>query len=441
MKVDISEVYPRLGESRKIRIQVKPDAADIEYNKKIRGKLNHQDVYINIINGSRLDRIHPDLLGLTVLLLIAPMSKRRIELNIPVSDGFKQSTARSGLIHVDSPTDASLARREVPVKPRPGLAFSGGVDSCAALLLMPIQTVPVFLHRQPPPNSGLSNYSDSAALLSCEKVLEAGYDLQCIGTSLEYIRKPVGNPVDWSNSAPAVVNADGLALDSISFGMIAESAYWTGGDYFSDLKTRGRYAAWAPVFDYCHIPISLPTASLSEVITQKICLIAGQHLAPQSCIRGSAMKPCGHCFKCFRKGLVESALRKTKQDTAVWHALTRGSEVAKKVLEVPIHHEIVIAWALNNCQCAESEVFRRLLEKLGPVCGYGHSLSFLEKYYPDGIEYTAPSMRDGVEKNIRSYCAPMSTEDKKFFEQWQAKPLNDSPTYQQGQKNLLDLLG
>ena len=440
MKVTISEIYPHLGQARRVRFQVEPDHHDVVYNEKLRGKLNLRDVDIDLLGGVRVDRIHPDLLGLAALLLVAPMSKRKIELNIPVSEGFKQCAASSGLIQVHAPVDLSLARRAFPTRPRPGLAFSGGVDSCAALLLMSPETVPVFLHRRRPCASGPSNYNDSAALFSCGKALEAGYDLQCIGTSLEFVRKPVGNPVDWSNSAPAIVNADALSLDSISFGMIAESAYWTGGPHFSDLKTRPRFAAWAPVFEYCGVPISLPTAALSEVLTYKICATSGQHLAPQSCVRGTPSNPCMRCFKCFRKGLVEAALRRAEPDAEILANLLPRSEVAGKLLEVPIHHEIVIAWALNRCRNPDHEFLRRLAAKLRVVCDFGGSLAFLERYYSKGLEYTVSAQRAGVEQKIRTFCDPMTPEDEVHLEHWMAEPLTSSQSYREGQESLRAVL-
>lgn len=438
MKVSISELKEPTILNNRARFRVEPDKFDLDYNTKIRGRLNLRDVDIDLVGGGDLKSVHPDLIGLTALLLIAPFTKKLVELTFPVSEGFKK-VVRDNLVQLSAPA-GNVSRRSVPAQSRPGLAFSGGVDSCAALELMPKNTVPVFLHRRAPPNAVQGIYRDSAALYTLERVRERGYDVQRVETSLEYIRRPIGNPVDWSNSAPAIINADNLGLDSISFGLIAESAFWTGGPNFSDLKSRTRFAAWAPIFEYCNVPMSFPTASLSEVVTSKICNIASTDLKPQSCVRGEPLKPCKRCFKCFRKGLVEAALTRSFADEENLNNAGRGSEVAGKLLEVPIHHEIVLSWAVDYCRQSENETFLRLRDKLSVVSAYGTRLRFLERYYSKGLEYTAPSIRDEVERNIRRFCDPMNSEDEQWFEAWNAEQLNANPQYMKAQEDLNELL-
>lgn len=435
MKVTISESNGHSSSTWRARFVVEPDKFDIAYNNKLKGKLNLRDVDIDLVPGARLDQIHPDLLGLTALLLVAPLSKNKVELNIAVSEGFKETVSKN-LIALEAPVNRAISRRAVSPAHRPGLAFSGGVDSCAALLLMPRNTVPVFLHRRRPENAIPGIYNDSAALATLDLVRKEGYDVQRIETSLEYIRKPIGNPVDWSNSAPAIVNADALSLNSISFGLIAESAFWTGGPYFSDLKTRTRYAAWAPIFEYCNTPLSFPTASLSEVLTSKICAVSGGNFKPQSCVRGEPSKPCKRCFKCFRKGLVDAALARSFPAKEILDNVQPGSEVGKKLLEVPVHHEIVVAWAVDYCRAPDNSVFTKLRDKLSVVSDYGSRLRFMDRYYSKGLEYVAPEIRAVVEENIKKYCDPMTPQDERYFEAWKAEQLNNAGSYVAAQNEL-----
>ncbi len=442
MKVHVSELYAPETQCWRICFKAQPDQADIEYNNKIRGKLNRREVDIDLVGDARLDTIHPDLIGLTALLLVAPFSRRTLSINLPMSDGFVK-TVRKHLLHFEAPANNALSRRQTPQDARPGLAFSGGVDSCAALTLMPKHTVPVFLHRRQPPGSASGGYDPSAALASCAAARDHGYDVQKIQTSMEYIRKPVGNPIHWSNSAPAIVNADTLGLNSISFGLIAESAYWTGGPYFSDLKTRDSYSKWAPIFEYCNIPLSFPTAALSEVLTSKICMKADVDFLPQSCVRGEPGKPCQNCFKCFRKGLVEAALEDRHLPSVLVSNTTKGSEVAKKLLEKPIHHEIVMAWAvaaLRKTSNTEQAVIDALEHKLGSVSDYGQNLDFLDKYYPPGLEYTASDIRTGVERKIQKFCLPMSAANQEYFMAWSADTFQTAGSYEAGQQELEALL-
>ena len=52
--------------------------------------------------------------------------------------------------------------------------------------------------------------------------------MKIIESDLEYVRDPVGFPVDVANSVPAILMADYLKLDSIAFGTIMEASYGVG---------------------------------------------------------------------------------------------------------------------------------------------------------------------------------------------------------------------
>ena len=83
----------------------------------------------------------------------------------------------------------------------PGLCFSGGADSAAALSVMPGRTIPIFLNR--PLRKG-SLYDSSAPLAICKLLESSGYNMQIIESNLEYIRIPTGFPTDLANAIPAI---------------------------------------------------------------------------------------------------------------------------------------------------------------------------------------------------------------------------------------------
>ena len=93
------------------------------------------------------ENIHPDLLGLSCILICEPFIGTQITLPKPVSkkfyDGHKKVTSR----YIISNVDEKLRPRKIDDDYVPGLAFSGGVDSTAALSIMPHNTIPVFLDR------------------------------------------------------------------------------------------------------------------------------------------------------------------------------------------------------------------------------------------------------------------------------------------------------
>ena len=55
-----------------------------------------------------------------------------------------------------------------------------------------------------------------------------GREVLTIKSDLEYIRNPVGFPVDVANSSPAILIAQKMGFNSIAFGTILESAYGIG---------------------------------------------------------------------------------------------------------------------------------------------------------------------------------------------------------------------
>ena len=69
---------------------------------------------------------------------------------------------------------------------------------------MPDETVSFFLDR--PVKKG-SLYDKDAAYASCQELRELGFNVVMIETDLEYLRKPVGFPVDLANSSPAILLA------------------------------------------------------------------------------------------------------------------------------------------------------------------------------------------------------------------------------------------
>src|SRR5690606_21051487 len=108
------------------------------------------------------------------------------------------------------------------------IAFSGGVDSVAALAILPQNTIAIFMNRIAKRVGKPGLYRADAALQTCDDVRRSGYDVRVVDTSMELMRDPIGFAVDWTNAVGAVAHADQLDLRSISFGMIAESAFATG---------------------------------------------------------------------------------------------------------------------------------------------------------------------------------------------------------------------
>jgi len=215
------------------------------------------------------DQLHPDLEALIGLLLVQPFTGRSLVVDRPVSPGFA-AAALGAMRRVVGPVDRELAPRPMPGDGRPGLAFSGGADSMAALSVLPATAVPIFLRRIAPDRAAAhSFYSDEAAVHACLHLsARHGMDVATVESDIEHLRTPIGFPTDWANAVGAVLLADRFNLDSISWGLIAESAYRIGHEEYQDWATRRR--AWAAVFEAAGLHFSAPVAGVSEVGTAMI---------------------------------------------------------------------------------------------------------------------------------------------------------------------------
>ena len=102
----------------------------------------------------------------------------------------------------------------------------GGADSTASLLLMPENTVAVFMDR--PLKFGASLYNKSAAYQTIKHANDLGYESKIVECNLEYLRSPLGFPNDLSPAVPLILLSSILDLDCVAFGTVLESAYRVG---------------------------------------------------------------------------------------------------------------------------------------------------------------------------------------------------------------------
>jgi hypothetical protein len=384
----------------------------------------------------RLEDVHPDLVGLVSLLVVQPFTKQRLQLSAPVSAGFAEQVERGFGIEV-GPVDHDLDARVV-TDGVPGLAFSGGVDSVAALAVLPPATVSVFLDRHTPAErAGRSLYRPEAAHRACEELARRRRRVIRVSTDLEHVREPVGFPVDVSNAAPAVLLADLLHLDSISWGTIAESAYRVGHQRFVDYHRRGVYKSWAAVFAAVGLPVLNPVAGVSEVGTSSIVLQDDWAALAQSCIRGEVGSPCRNCWKCFRKSLLDSALTGVWPDRQEMERLFRVREARMQLSKVPIKHENVVAF---SCQRYDGD--HPLMLALGRRTRADElPLDHLAHWYPPSAELWPDRHRAEVEANLDRLLGPMDAAGQERFRGWSAEELTAEPTALARAESFGSLLG
>jgi len=206
----------------------------------------------------RREDTHPDLLALAGITAIAPYAPEEIEFSMPVSSCFHQSCL-DFLGKRVGPVDHTLKRREPPPYSIIGLSYSGGVDSTAALQLLPEETVSFFLNRMNE-SARRTLYSGEAALQACDELRENGRVVYIVDSDMEHLRNPVGFPVDIACANPAILMADRECLDAVAFGTILESAYRIGYGGFQDYARRDHFLKWGGLFRTVGLPFCQVTA-------------------------------------------------------------------------------------------------------------------------------------------------------------------------------------
>lgn len=373
----------------------------------------------------RRDDVHPDVVALVALLSAGPWISARLEMDSPVSEPFATSVRANFDITIE-PVDTSISRRDASSGGRPGLAFSGGVDSVAAADVMPEDTILYFNERLDPPGSGRTLYDKSAAVHACEALADAGRVVRRIPCDVEHLRGPVGVPVDYSNAVPAVLMADVDALDAIGWGTIAESAYRIGSRNFVEYSERSIFTVWRNVFAAAGLDFINPVAGVSEVGTSEIVRVSPSGHLAQSCIRGTPGEPCTRCWKCVRKSLLDASLTGNWPDHAWVVESMAAREPMKFLTHRPIKHEDVLTYAMSRYDGELDEL--RLLK--ARVRGDEIDVSWLKRHYPPALDLVPGKYRDDVRSKLEQYLAPMTAEDQEWFRRWSTEPVLEDSKYE-----------
>jgi len=383
-------------------------------------------------NGFSIEELHADHLGLVCIMLCMPFVGSNLHLPKPISEKFHQSTkviSRFKVGPVDELTEPYIATLDS----RPGLAFSGGVDSVAALEIMPENTVCVFLDR--PIKKG-SLYDKEAPLDICNKFISLGREVHMISSDLEYLRSPIGFPVDVANSAPAVLLSELLSFNSIAFGTILESAYGLGHKKYRDYRNGNHYRTWGTMFRGAGIPLNLAVAGLSEVATSKVIINAGLSEFSQSCIRGKIGEPCRNCWKCFRKILLDTVLRKNEITDDVIDEMFKIKEAIHHLKGFPIKHENVLTYITSKYQ--GKHFLMNLLKKR--VRGDILDLSWLENWNSDSMEILHSSTKQDVVQSILEQVQEMDENMMESMRNWDMTEMLENPKYAKLRDELIENL-
>jgi len=387
------------------------------------------------------EEIHPDHLALVSILVCHPFIGKRIVFPKAVSKKFFEANSIITRYVVEN-VDETLEPWVPSVDSRPALAYSGGADSTAALALMPATTGAVFLDR-PLPGIKRTLYDKDAPHVACEHLMEIGYDVVKIETDLEYVRKPVGFPVDVANAAPAILLANHMEFDAIAFGTIMESAFGVGHTNYRNYPTGSHFKWLGGIFAGAGLPFFQAVSGVSEVGTSLINRDSLFGNIAHSCMRGKWMNPCRNCWKCFRKLLLDSVVNNEKMSDEELNKLFKIKEAKNFLSSFPIKHENVLAYSTSKYielfeLDVEDDSLMSLLTKR--VRGNVLDVEWMGKYFPMMFEVIPEKYRQGVKIKLEKYLQPMTEEEQELVLNWNMNQMLDDKYYQELNNNFCDRL-
>jgi len=243
---------------------------------------SHGMFWAEMPDGWKLDDCHPTTLAAASWLLLH---------NVPDMEG-------------EYPPAATIL--DMPKRPRgvrPLLAFSGGVDSMASLMVMPPDTIPFYCRRP------YSSYRRSdgipiklAPFDPIGRCLDAVGNVTSVPNTFELIGIQRGTTHgfrdDCGYAVMACLLADHLGGGLVAFGAVLEGQVTNRGLFF------GLSASGIREDILCHAGLvtCFPVGGCSEVATANIVAASRWRNVVVPCPKTAADgTPCGKCYKCFRK--------------------------------------------------------------------------------------------------------------------------------------------
>lgn len=438
--IRIDYTRSRLGRHMEVRIELEQArivvslSASKEERESIYGEKMADSLEFSIASNGPFDfrMVHEDHLALIVLLAAHPFAIGKLSIPLHVSKQFEEATRIFSRYQPEflSPSVKPYTSKS---EGKPGLAFSGGMDSTAALVLMPKKTVPVFLDRPHRDNTTLYNKSAAKATLA---FLEAkGVPNIAISTDVEFIRSPVGFPTDLATGIPVLALASHFQFDSIGFGTVMESAYRIGHKKSRNYIESPHYKVWAPLFSAAGLPLFLPVAGVSEVGTSAIVHRSPYRGMARSCIRGDWPQTCNNCWKCFRKQLIEHGINQTDFNDQQFLNSLQSKEVVSKLSAEFISHENVLGWALDKIERGPKldVLFNRLIASTYP-------LDHLDAFYPPALDLIPPKYRLHISEQLRTYLPEMKAADQSRMIEQDFTEYLKTPQHQKNVQALMALL-
>ena len=281
---------------------------------------------------------------------------------------------------------------------RPGLSFSGGIDSAACAHLLPPETM-LFYHEREGFETKLRHEN---AKFFIEQLKESGRHVVVTKSDHELIRTDFGKGAGFSTDFAAAVHvillADMYELDSLSVGMPLENAYFYHGYRGRDFAESWFWKTHSKMFKDCGLDLLLPAIGLSEVITYKIVEEAGWLNLAQSCLRSKIVgDSCGMCWKCFRKNSMKG------------EAVKISGEIESFLGKEPLKQMVSTLYSLQRLPKSQID---EITKKFPHILRYiDLPLELLNRYIPDSFDMCPEQYRDGIIQKLNDVSEPMTEKE------------------------------
>ena len=325
------------------------------------------EVYFDMPKEWSLEKTHEDLLMLANYCLFSPFY------SVPVNE--HKFTRKPGK--------------------KIGLAFSGGVDSTAAMLLLEGLDMELFYHERTGFEKTMMKQDNALHLFNnMEKKVWRIRSNQEIIKEREAGKR--GFSTDYCVGIAIILMADILDFGYFSTGQMMESTNLRRGYRYRPFQKTKFWLTFSPMFSRAGLTLLGPVFSCSEVITNKIVEQSKYKDLAQSCVRGTGGVGCNECYKCFRKNLIRGI------------APGVPSFEVNYVLSVrPLKQAASLIYAMNKFK-----VNIPAIEEYQEM-----KLKFIEGYYPPILYLLPEKIRKIVLNNLTKYkISPMTSEDVKEME-------------------------
>lgn len=271
---------------------------------------------------------------------------------------------------------------------RPGLSFSGGIESTSAMLLMPRNTVVAYNERDFESMLKHDNAHRFIKRLRWRHLRR----IHVIKSDHEKIRtnwgKMNGFSTDLACAVHLILLADYYNLDSIAVGMPIDNSWLDKGRKFRDFPSCGWYRKWMSPFAAAGLEINLVVNMISQAGCLEVVRKKGLANWAQSCLRAPAGKTCGRCWKCFFK------------NSLLGHEIDVTSiEISEFSSTDPLKTAAMVLYATK-----QTGMFAELpqLERFADI-----DMSWFTGIYEPGLDLLPNKYRAGIESNLRHLLSAM----------------------------------